>query len=384
MANIQKYLDRSVAVLEKFGIVPKESEESQLATILQEVVTVDEPRVLAIAKTVRYASSFNDLVRNNVADMHVTDRYADISQMFNSIRDDSKRMLEQLSDGKVDFKERMQNMWMRVVRGTTHQRFDKIKGLYLDVSRDTKQQLTKEAEIMDAYLDFRFAMKDAEILANEVLKTEDARLEQVDGEFKTSAERLDKYSGNDNAEKSRLQMSRDQAQHAFEVENRNYQLIKDVAELLSMGYNVGETLVAKLKQTHDVKDQVHRKAIAFFGTNEHVFTTMDAVYTSQQGLHEATQTLESMKEGVNKGLEDIATLGRNLEKAAIKAGYGSVYNPESVRKFVDAIVSYQEESQQMIGEARAQATKDVAEITTIVEAGKARCRDALLKYKPAA
>jgi hypothetical protein len=211
-----------------------------------------------------------------------------------------------------------------------------------------------------------------------------ARLKSTEDEFNTTAKTLTNYNGTDDAERSRLQMSRDQAQNTFEKENRNYQLIKDVAELLSMGYNVGETLIAKLKQTHDVKDQVHRKAIAFFGTNEHVFTTMDAVYTSQQGLHEATQTLESMKEGVNKGLEDIATLGRDLEKAAIKAGYGSVYNPESVRKFVDAIVSYQEESRQMIGEARAQATKDVAEITTIVEAGKVRYRDALLKYKPAA
>ena len=170
---------------------------------------------------------------------------------------------------------------------------------------------------------------------------------------------------------------------AFNKEDRSYQLIKDVAEDLKVAYNVGETLITKLKQTHDVKDRVYRRAVSFFTTNEHVFTILDTVYTSQHGLHEATQTTEALKDGVNKGLEDVADLGRELERAALKAGYGSTVNPQSVQKLVDAIVNYQKESREMIEQLRDESEKSAKEIEVIVEDGKKRYRDAVTKYKTA-
>ncbi len=380
MTAIQRYLEPALKVLKKVGIDLTKSEDSQLVQILDDIKQVDEPRVLAIATTVRYIGNFNELVRDRVEGMNVDDRYNDITVAFTSIRDDSKKLVAQLSDGKIDLKEKVQNYWMRLRRGTTHDRFDKIKDIYLDVSADTKEQLDRETEIIGAYQDFRLALKSAEILAKEVLQTQEKLTGKAKVEFSGAADIVIKYSGSDEAEKSRLQMKREEAQRVFEQEDRKYQLIKDVAENLSNSYNVGETLVAKLKQTHDLKEQVYRRSVTFFTTNENVFTTMDAVYTSQHGLHETTQTLESMKDGANKGLEDIAELGTKLETAALKAGYGSVYNPESVKKLVDAVVAYQEESVRIIGELRVETAKNAKEIEAIVEDGKQRSRDALSKY----
>ncbi|MEO6596400.1 MAG: hypothetical protein ABIP94_16745, partial [Planctomycetota bacterium] len=51
----------------------------------------------------------------------------------------------------------------------------------------------------------------------------------------------------------RAHRARDQAQNAFQKEDRSFQLLKDVAENLAIGYDVGKTLVAKLKQTHDAR-----------------------------------------------------------------------------------------------------------------------------------
>jgi len=382
MAAIQKYLDRSVEVLERFGFLDRAQEESQLANLLEDIVSVDEPRVVSIAKTVRHIGDFSELVREKVQDTNVSDRYADITYLFDSVREDSKRVIVQLKDGKIDLKERMSNLWMRLRRGTTHDRFEKIKDAYEAVSRDTKVQLENEEATMNAYIDFRFALKEAEILSQEVLQRQTEILDTARVEVQKSVDAVEKYDGKDSAEKSKLELKRDEAKRLFGDEDRRYQLIKDVSENLSMGYNVGETLVAKLKQTHDVKEQVYRRAITFFTTNEHVFTTLDAVYNSQLGLHETTQTLEAMKEGANKGLEDVAELGRDLERAALKAGYGSVYNPQSVQKLVDAIVSYQEESIQTINQLRFESAQNTREIGRIVDEGKKRAKEAILKYTP--
>lgn len=380
MSNLQKYLDQAVTVLDKYGIIPKQGEESKLATLLEEVATVDEPKVMAITKTLRYMSTFNDMVRDNVEEIKFSDRYDHITKLFDSIRDDSKDLVKQLEDGKIDRKEKLHNLWIKLARGTPHARFDKIVKMYDGVSKDTKGQLDKENEIMNGYIDFRFALKNAETIAFEVLNKQEANRTAAETTFKQVMEEFGAYKGTDAPEKSRLQLKRDEAKRAFDDEDRKYQLVKDVAENLSIGYDVGETLVAKLKQTHDVKDQVYRKAITFFTTNEHVFTIMDAVYTSQQGLHEATQTLESMKTGANKGLEDIAELGDKLEKAALQAGYGSTLNPASVQKLVDAVVNYQIESVETIKKLRVESTENSKEIGRIVDDGKKRVQQAIYKY----
>ena len=168
--------------------------------------------------------------------------------------------------------------------------------------------------------------------------------------------------------------------NAFQVEDRNSQLLKDITENLSVGYDVGDTLITKLKQTHDVKERVFRRSVTFFTTNEHVFTILGTVYTAQHGLHEATQAQEAMKAGVNKGLEDVADLGRELEKAAIKAGYGSTIKPESVEKLVQAISDYQVESLTMIAALREESEQSAREIRRVVEEGKRRYQETVAKF----
>ncbi len=378
--KMQVYLDKALKVLENFEIVQKEGEESKLATLLQDVVAVDEPKVLAIAKTLTHMSAFNALVRENVSDMKFSDRYNQITNMFDSIRNDYQKLIKQIDDGKIDLKEKAQNWWMWLARGTPHQRFEKIMKIYQDVTADTKGQLDNETAIIDAYIDFRFALKDAEALSNELMKTQEKNMDAAHSTFKIAIDAVTGYAGTDGAAKARLQLTRDEAERAFKDEDKKYQLIKDIAENLSVGYNVGETLVAKLNQTHGVKEQVYRKSIVFFTTNEHVFTTLDAVYSSQHGLHEATQALDSMKAGVNKGLEQIADLGRDLEKAALKAGYGSTISPQSVQKLVDAVVAFQIESVQLIEQHRKEATESAKLIEKSVEEGKQKCTDAINKY----
>ena len=378
-SSMQKYLERAKDVLEKFGVLSEET-QSELLRLLEEVRHVDEAKVVAIAGVVKHMSEFNKLVRDNVEDINVGNRYLEISQGFDSVREDSKRLIAQLDDGKIGMGEKMSNLWMKIRRGTPYDRFEKIVETYQDVCKDTKDQLEREQVIMDGYIDFRFALKEAEILAREVFETQIPHFEEAKKRLAEAQQAVSDYTGDDESQKSRLELQRDEAHDAYQREDRTYQLLKDVAENLSIGYDVGETLVTKLKQTHDVKDQVYRRAVTFFTTNEHVFTILGTVYTSQQGLHEATQSTQAMKEGVNKSLEDIADLGRDLEREALKAGYGSTVSPESLEKLVKAISDYQIESLEMIAELRKESEENAREIRRVVEEGKKRYQDSLAKF----
>jgi chromosome segregation and condensation protein ScpB len=87
-----------------------------------------------------------------------------------------------------------------------------------------------------------------------------------------------------------------------------------------------------------------------------------------------------MKEGINKGIEDVAVLGRELERAAVRAGYGSTINPASVEKLVRAISDYQIESIKLIAELREESEENAAEIRRVVEEGKKHYQETLARY----
>src|SRR3989344_1139200 len=338
--NVGSYLDKAVNVLEKFPLIKSGDEEAHTASLLERVVSVDQPKVLAIARTLKYSGDFDQLVRDKIEDIKVSDRYSKINNMFDTIREDCKELLRQLEDGKIDTKEKIGNVWMKLTRGSPHKRFEKIRETYLDVADDTKEALQKEQEIMEAYLNFRFALKEAEAFSMDVLKQQETIFKQAKTDYSKTAEEVKANQGKDPTLVSKLELVRDETANKFREEDKKYQLIKDISENLTIGYNVGETLMQKIQQTHDVKDQVYQKAIIFFRTNQHVFTFLDAAYTAQQGLHESTQTLEAMKQGMNKGLEDIAEFGGKVDRAGLEAGYGTTINKEAVQKLVDAIVTY--------------------------------------------
>ncbi len=378
--SMQKYMDKALDVLDKFGVATGKDVPNELIRLLDEIRHIDEAKALAIANTIKHMSAFNRLVRDNVENINVGNRYLDISQMFDSIREDSKRLISQLDDGKIGLTEKMSNVWMKIRRGSPHDRFEKIVDVYQDVCKETKNQLEREQVIMDGYIDFRFALKEAEILSRELLEAQLPRLDEAKQNLANAQQAVNDYDGDDESLRSRLELERDEAHDRYKKEDRTYQLCKDIAENLSIGYDVGETLVTKLRQTHDVKDQVYRRAVTFFTTNEHVFTILGTVYTSQQGLYEATQSTEALKEGVNKSLEDVAILGRELERAALKAGYGSTINPESLEKLVTAISDYQIESLHMIADLRKESEANAREIRRVVEEGKAKYQSTLAKF----
>jgi Glu-tRNA(Gln) amidotransferase subunit E-like FAD-binding protein len=167
-------------------------------------------------------------------------------------------------------------------------------------------------------------------------------------------------------------LDRDQRLRELQDEDKRYQIVKDLAENLSVSYNTTEVVMARLAQSSEVKERVYSQAVSFFGTNESVFTALNASFTSLQGLHESTRTLNAMKEGVNQSLETIAEVGGKVQEDALRAGYGPTIKAESVKKLVDAVINFQEKSRALIAEMRDLATRNAQEISAAVENSKRR------------
>lgn len=372
MSSPLKYLDRALNALRDLGLVPEKTEEAPIVTLLNQISDLDEEKVVAIARTLNQASLFNEVVREQISTMELGERYEDITNSFNSIRDDAKEMVGQIEDGKIDTWERLQNIWMKATRGDIPARFQKIKSVYLDVADDSKDQIEREHLILNSYQDFRGALKESEVLALDVLKTADKELDTAKTDLNDASQAVQSFSGEDRTELAKLELARDERLRELQNEERRYQIAKDLADNLTVSYNTSEVVMARLMQTNTAKERVYQQAISFFGTNETVLTALSASFTGLHGLHESTQTLNAMKEGISKSLEDLADIGGEVQEAAIKAGYGPTIRAEAVKKLVDSVVNYQERSREIIQEMRELSTHNAEEIRTAVEQGKQR------------
>jgi hypothetical protein len=367
-----QYLDQATNALREIGIIPPKAEEAPINGLLQRISDLDQDRIAIIARTLGQTSVFNEVVREQVQAVEIGERYRQITEAFNSIRDDSKAMVDQLDDARIDLWERVNNMWMKVARGDIADRFDQIRDTYLDVTRSTKDQIDREIIILDAYRDFRGALKQAEVMALEVLRFAEGKLEAARAELKKASDLVGAFQGNEPAERARLELIRDEHLRRTQDEEKRYQIAKDLSDNLTISYNTSEVIMARLMQTTNAKERVYAQAVSFFSTNESVLTALKASFTGMFGLHESTQTLNAMKEGVSKSLEVLAEIGDQVGEAAVRAGYGPTIRADAVKKLVDSVITFQERSLEIVTEMRQLSTKNSAEIRDAVEEGKRR------------
>ncbi|MFM9938323.1 MAG: cell surface protein [Hyphomicrobiaceae bacterium] len=367
-----QYLDKASGALRDMGLMPTKVDPAPINALLEKIADLDKDKIAIIARTLGQAEVFNEVVREQTAKMEIGQRYQAITDGFNSIRDDAKRLVDQVDDGKIGPFERGTNIWMKLMRGDISDRFDGIRKIYLDVTKETKNQIERESKILDAYRDYRGALKHAEVMALEVLKKAEVRLEAAKKELGAASESVGGFTGTDPAERAKLELVRDEHLRRVQDEDKRYQISKDLSDNLTISYNTSEVVMARLMQTTSAKERVYQQAISFFSTNDSVLTALKASFTGMFGLHESTKTLDAMKEGVSESLETLSEVGGKIQDAAVKSGYGPTIRADAVKKLVDSVVSFQERSLETIAEMRRLSTQNSAEIRDAVEAGKKR------------
>ncbi len=367
-----KQLDKAVEQVRDLGLETEAAPETPIGGLLERIYDLDAQSITVIARTLSQVSNFNEIVRNEISAMEIGERYEEIVQAFNSIRDDAKRLVDQMDDGKISGFERVSNVWMKVRRGDIADRFDEIRFTFLEVAKDAKDQIVREGRILDAYADFRGAYKQAQVLALKVLQKAEKQLGASKTELEKASKKVAAFKGDDVARRAELEMERDQKIRELQDQEKKYQIAKDLADNLTIGYNTSEVVMSRLMQTTSAKERVYQQSVSFFSTNEAVLTALKASFTGLFGLHEATRTLESMKEGVEKSLETLSEIGDQVQEAAIKAGYGPTVKAESVKKLVDSVINFQVRSREIINEMRTLSTRNSQEIQEAVEDGKRR------------
>ena len=375
VAQPMRYLDKALGALRDIGLPlpePGAAEAAPITGLLERVTDLDPGRVALIARVLTQMSHFNELVREQIRAVEIGRRYEEITGGFNSIRDDAREMVRQVEDGKISLGERLSNIWQKATRGDIADRFDRIKGTYLAVTRDTRDQVEREHAILEAYRDFRGAMKEGEVMAFEVLQKAEGRLGEARTALDAASREVEAVAQAAPPERARHELARDEALRALQHTEGVYQVAKDLSDNLTVSYNTSEVVMARLVQTTNAKERIWQQSVAFFSTNESVLTALTATFTGLSGLHEATQTLEAMKEGVNKSLDTLAEVDGRVQEAALRAGYGPTIRAESVQRLVDSVVNYQERSASIIEEMRESATRNSEEISRAVEAAKRR------------
>ncbi len=368
-----QYLDKAMNGLRDMGLDSKPTGEEPIVHLLNQISDLDEDKVISIARTLSQGSLFNQVVREQVTGMNISNRYEGITAGFNSIRDDAKKMVDQIDDNKIDTFERISNVWMKATRGDISTRFDGIKEIYLDVTKDTQDQIEREHKILEAYRDYRGAIKQSEVLSFEVLKVAEDKLTTA----KNAVEEAMKIVTNapkeiEPAERARLELGRDEKVRILQNEEKRYQIAKDLSDNLTVSYNTTEVVMARLAQTTNAKERVYSQSVSFFSTNETVLTALSASFTGMWGLHESTEALNAMKDGINQSIEVLSEIGGKVQKAALEAGYGPNIQASSVKMLVDSVVKYQEDTTQIISEMRKASTRNAEEISESVEDGKRR------------
>lgn len=383
MIDTSKPISRLQAAIDKvmdLGLPFKAENAQPLADIASKLAAVDGDKTLVIARTISSMQAFDRLVSDQLAKTNYSDRFNSITEGFDSIIEDARRQVAQEEKGGPDFGDRIGNVYMKITRGDVADRFARIEELYSDVIEDAGKTIALQTAILEAYSDARLALKDGEIAALELFEAVKVGYEAAKRAVNEANARIDALGvESGGTERAKLELARDEAVIALRKEDERYQVAKDLAEMLKVSYAVTETTFDKYHQSNQVLDRLYKKAVMFFNVQRPVMTAMKASFTGLMVVGELSRTQSAMEAGMNKSLEALASLSDVTLREGVRVAHGPAFRAESVRKLVESIVDFQEESAKIVAENRQLATQEAEAIRVAVEDGKRRMTELLAR-----
>jgi uncharacterized protein YaaN involved in tellurite resistance len=366
-------LQTAIDKIKALGLHTQPKGPQAIVTIIEAIKDVDEELALFVARTLAEQVVFDGLVVSKISGIAVGDDYKEINDAFTSIREEAKAAVTDAASGKEKgFFSSITSFFKEATEGDIADRFKKIEDRFEQVTTALEAQLKGEAEILSAYKLFRNALGRSHVAALEIKKKLDVILADAKTKATTAQAAVDAAPSGDEAARVTLALERDAANDQRDREDSRWQVAKDLAESLQIAYSVTEVTMKKLEDTSKLKDRIWRRAVTFFATNRSTLAALKANYSATVGLAQGTNALDAMTDGVNKSLEDLADVTGKVNEKAIRSGYGSTIDPNSVAKLVDALIAETEQTIPLIEEMRDAATRAAADIDATVEEGKQR------------
>lgn len=369
-------IDRALALVRNAGVpIPaREGGSVALTGLVKDLMPLGDAEVMAIVRTLSEIQVFNEIVRGQLDQASVGERYAKIAEDFTSIREDSKRMLEQIQDGTLSLSERLRHGWMTWTRGSINTRFNRIRENAVAIHRSSEDTIARMRAILEGYGEARLGLQEARILADDIRKRAQASLAQAQEALAQAMQALTALGERDTAarEVAEAELKRDLAMREAQEGERRAQIAEDLYNNLSIAYNAGDAIMVRVKQTSDIQERVWSQSVTFFGTNETVITALSAAFTQIKSLHEGTQGNKALREGVDQAIKDLAATGTTLMEAGLREGHGPTISAEAVKSLIDSIVAFQERSHEIKAEMRQLARQNEQAMDEITQGSRQR------------
>lgn len=365
-------LQKAVDIVKSAGLRNEVRKPQAIVAIIEEIKDVDPDLVYFIARTLGEQVAFDDLVVQKISGVAVGDDYKEITAAFDSIRQDAKEAAQNAADGDEGFFDKIVGFFKEATKGDVAERFAKIEDRFEQVTSALAAQLKGEKEILDAYQLFRVALGQSQVAAAKVKEKLQVLLDDANAKLAAAQKAVDDATAVDEATKLSLQIARDSARNAASLAETRYDVGKDLAENLMIAYSVTDVTMKKLEGTSKLKDRIYKRSVSFFATNRSTLASLKANYNASIGLAEGTNALDSMTDGINKSLTDLAEVSGQIDRKAIKSGYGATIDAGVVKALTNALMTEMEEYSKLVSESRAEATKNADEIRADVEESQRR------------
>lgn len=342
-------------VLSLIGIEVKANSVAQAAALeqLRQLEELGPDQTQHLIEVFQSMNAFDQLVSDNLKEMNVGERHSEIAENFESIIKDLERKIRNASGGSNvgrKWVDKIQEKLIAKFRGSMTERFEKINVASEAVFADSDQQIKHERAILDAYADYREALRDSMYIAEDLKNKATVARDEAGERLKKAKENLEAVPSDASVmQQAPAQIAMDEAQREFEKMDRRQDIAASLHEKLTISYTVSEAVMTRYAETTKVRENVQNQASIFYTTNKGVMNVMKATIVQLEGTLESAETLNVMKkkgEDMLKKITDNSSAMSRVTQRATEIAYEASISPEQLRDLYKKTVEFKLEQAQ--------------------------------------